>query len=60
MAARPNATAYHEWQLLTSYKHAAGEAAKAALLEQLREELHDSGEFSFISRAAAQALGVGP
>jgi uncharacterized protein (TIGR02646 family) len=44
--------------LATSYNRAAGHAARAALLEQLREELDDSGEFAFISRAAAQALGI--
>jgi len=35
-----------------------GEAAKAALIEQLRQELGDDHEYAFVSRAAAQALGL--
>jgi uncharacterized protein (TIGR02646 family) len=46
--------------LVNSLKRVAGQAAKAAVLEQLREELSNSGEFSFVSRAAARALAVDP
>lgn len=44
--------------LVTSYGRAVGQAAKAAILEQLQDELSEAGEFSFISRAAAHALGL--
>jgi uncharacterized protein (TIGR02646 family) len=44
--------------IVHAYHRVPGEAQKAALLEQLRAELREDGEFAFVARAAALALGI--